>query len=1298
MNIITHSLVIVNRKQSYTPHTNLPDGGRKMKSRTRKSIISIVLALVMVLALLPTGIIPVYAASVEVSGAVSASSLSDGVSLVLTGDTELTVDRDITLSSISGEYKLTVTGSRKLTVNSSGTAIGVKGLFVYADLHVQTQGRAIDSKENVYIKNNYLFVNGGIFSVGGMEINCNDATIAGSKYALYNQITGISLIGNFLIGAGKYAIYSDLGYLQMSGSVECNTVDESEFSVYAETDISTFNTVDLKVRGNGGIYSSLTNIRLKGNVDIITEKSFAVYAEKGFVTLNGESIVATSRATGSDATSLSFGIAAAKEVTVVATERAVIGGSRYGVYSAKGDITLGGGEFNVSADEYAVYSASGNISTYGEITIASEQKRAMGAPKGNITAIGSLSAESNSENYNELNYAVISCGNEFNFSGDTLLVKGACGIFADMISVNAKSTTVIASIATAVLASSENTESETSGDIDIISDYLWIQSYVQNMDYGLGIDADGDVYLQSNDGTVVGSFGIYSGANMTLIGNFDVASGFDNAISANGFLAAWGTLEVNCLAENSNAINVNGDFIFLGEELKVSGAIGLGVGGNVTVSATKAEIITAVGNAIYSDETVEINCDDLWVQNRAPEDNETWYEYGIFGKNGVKITSEDASVSAYDSAILSSEGSIDLNGNFHLTSTCGNVVEATDGSVDMEGTFLLSAFENNGIKAFADASVNGSLTIDSKKSGIWTDTFFFDGSLLKITGSGGIDAENDIVIKGTAIDITATSEELSGIWSNKGSVDITGNLKMKTNGWHGIYGYNEVKLGSGSYFVTGPKGGAHTVLSNEKITFSDSDLKVVAPKNGYVEGNSIHESNGNVAKEVLIYSPIEDVFVNVNLPREGEQPARSESELYGLHPLCSVNTIIWYEDGEKMGGTAPFAAGKEYSLEIYLDAAEGYSFVAGVAGKVNGKNVSTAIMDAGNQHMRLTVSLGKCPTKVRGVSLEVAEPVEGKIPSQSVTAGNSNYGVRKQNITWQVSEDGINYTDMAEGERFVGGKYYRVYMDVTTADTNKLFAMDYSGTSAKHNVLAHVNGEEVKVEKIYDTDPERHLGICYEFGPCPDTVVEHIEVEGIRRPIAGQNPSYTAYVKAEGYRIDTDKNAYTEIYWHNPIEYKYYIVRGIRWYDVTDPENVKDVYENDVFIEGHKYEVVVYLVTNDGYEFAYDPYTEPETWPTASVNGNEAEVTQFGSDLKWSQKINYTFPEAETAPDYMKGDFDFDGKITVADALAALRIAARMAEETADSILIGDIDGDDAVTVADALAILRVAAKMADTL
>ena len=70
----------------------------------------------------------------------------------------------------------------------------------------------------------------------------------------------------------------------------------------------------------------------------------------------------------------------------------------------------------------------------------------------------------------------------------------------------------------------------------------------------------------------------------------------------------------------------------------------------------------------------------------------------------------------------------------------------------------------------------------------------------------------------------------------------------------------------------------------------------------------------------------------------------------------------------------------------------------------------------------------------------------------------------------------------------------------------------------------------------------------------------------------------------------------------------------------------------------------------------------------------------------------------DSGASFLKGDFDGDGEITVSDALIALRIAAKLAEETEDAIAIGDTDGDGEITVADALAILRVAAKLTDSL
>ena len=62
----------------------------------------------------------------------------------------------------------------------------------------------------------------------------------------------------------------------------------------------------------------------------------------------------------------------------------------------------------------------------------------------------------------------------------------------------------------------------------------------------------------------------------------------------------------------------------------------------------------------------------------------------------------------------------------------------------------------------------------------------------------------------------------------------------------------------------------------------------------------------------------------------------------------------------------------------------------------------------------------------------------------------------------------------------------------------------------------------------------------------------------------------------------------------------------------------------------------------------------------------------------------------------MRGDADGDGKITVADALAALRVAAKLADPTPALLAACDINGNGAIEVDDALAILRVAAKLAD--
>ncbi len=86
-----------------------------------------------------------------------------------------------------------------------------------------------------------------------------------------------------------------------------------------------------------------------------------------------------------------------------------------------------------------------------------------------------------------------------------------------------------------------------------------------------------------------------------------------------------------------------------------------------------------------------------------------------------------------------------------------------------------------------------------------------------------------------------------------------------------------------------------------------------------------------------------------------------------------------------------------------------------------------------------------------------------------------------------------------------------------------------------------------------------------------------------------------------------------------------------------------------------------------------------------SVNKTDKTVTVHLTHLS-----TYVLAEVE----FIQGDLDGDGEISVSDALVVLRIAAKIVEQTDEALAIGDVDSDGEITVSDALAILRVAAKI----
>ena len=183
--------------------------------------------------------------------------------------------------------------------------------------------------------------------------------------------------------------------------------------------------------------------------------------------------------------------------------------------------------------------------------------------------------------------------------------------------------------------------------------------------------------------------------------------------------------------------------------------------------------------------------------------------------------------------------------------------------------------------------------------------------------------------------------------------------------------------------------------------------------------------------------------------------------------------------------------------------------------------------------------------------------------------------------------------------------------------------------------------------------------------------------------------------------------------------------------------SIQDSGYNHVDLDMAGYTATIYLLAKDFYVMSYDIVRN------ADANGNNANINFYLED---GDLLNVTFTGEYNENDYasgyvgfpdfgkysyslyrnivqdgvkgiyifvfesnnpifvpmdegsgaMKGDMDGDGEITVADALRALRIAAKLVNPTEQDIALGDVDNDGEITVADALKILRVAAKLAD--
>ena len=383
-------------------------------------------------------------------------------------------------------------------------------------------------------------------------------------------------------------------------------------------------------------------------------------------------------------------------------------------------------------------------------------------------------------------------------------------------------------------------------------------------------------------------------------------------------------------------------------------------------------------------------------------------------------------------------------------------------------------------------------------------------------------------------------------------------------------------------------------------------------------------SCGTTDGKVEVYTEIAKAEIYVETPVAGEGATIYPEHIYWVPEGCTVESIVWYENGALWNnnyGSERFEAGSTYRVEVTLVADNGVKFADPLTSAKISYKTATVSAYQGNAEKGIVMSVdfGVCPDTVGLVELQVNAPKDGMTVNYTVTEDSAAYGIDRNETQWLVSDNGITYTAMNQGDKFVGGKYYRFVTWVGTTGGYEFPVYD-DGVTIQPGVSVTVNGYYAAVTKAYEQDPSRYVAVEYDFGMCNDDVIENIVVENVIAPVAGEKPTYTYSISGSGYQMNTAKNAYYDAYWKNPPERWYYIKNGIGWFDVTEGDWV---YENETFIAGHEYQVRVYLKTEDGYEFAHTKNYEPTV--SATVNGYAAGAITTGSDCTWYQQVQYTF-------------------------------------------------------------------------
>ncbi|MBQ7965984.1 MAG: dockerin type I repeat-containing protein [Ruminococcus sp.] len=403
--------------------------------------------------------------------------------------------------------------------------------------------------------------------------------------------------------------------------------------------------------------------------------------------------------------------------------------------------------------------------------------------------------------------------------------------------------------------------------------------------------------------------------------------------------------------------------------------------------------------------------------------------------------------------------------------------------------------------------------------------------------------------------------------------------------------------------------------------------------------------------------------VGVDAPVFGCVPKYSTDDIQSKQ--YELESMVWYgpingSSAPEMKSTDVYVEGK-YKCRFYLDPAEGYTFNENSDCSVDGIicDVYSEKRDDGTtayyaDRVYTVAYKGNVPEGI--LDFEWKNPSD---TSSNVNLGNAYLGTDSMDIPFEFKIKALP-KNMAIAD-------YTVYGSTYIQVNSKSVYYTHTGDRVNLKDVATVPGRYYIYHELFLLDPEGNEiateSVCYFVNVYTPTFITDLSVE-VDEPIAGLEAEIAFLNKTEGCVVD---NMY--------------------WYDITDGERVL-LKQTDTFEAGRTYQVEMWLKANDGYYLSTDK--EGYLNVNAKINGKPAEVLLDSSDKVAGFTLDFTIPK----DDFMLGDVNGDGRITIMDATAIQLHIAQLEMLPEDKLACADTDGDGKIAIMDATQIQLFIAQL----